>query len=146
MFQADCRAKGVQMTVEMGTSVQALGQRRLLKGELHISLDSSILTYTVLSADPSRLAQTTVNLVSRRRLFFSCWTRLIVRGFFQISNSLKFIIKSQTRRVRVCIDISLDKPGDSDPILPPSEPSEVPEAGSPVYLYIAVVSKLCRTS
>jgi signal transduction histidine kinase len=125
MFQADCRAKGVQMTVEMGTSVQALGQRRLLKGELQVSLDSSILTYTVRSADPSRLAQTTVNL---------------------ISNSLKFIVKSETRRVRVCIDISLDKPGDSDPILPPSEPSEVPEAGSPVYLYIAVVSKLCRTA
>ena len=32
MFQADCRAKGVQMTVEMGNSVQTLGQRRLLKG------------------------------------------------------------------------------------------------------------------
>jgi hypothetical protein len=36
MFQADCRAKGVQMTVEMGEGVQALGSRRLLKGKLLI--------------------------------------------------------------------------------------------------------------
>ena len=54
---------------------------------------------------------------------------------------MKFIVKSETRRVRICIDISLDKPGISEPILPPTEPLEVLKAGTPVYLYIAVVSQ-----
>lgn len=124
MFQADCRAKGVQMTVEMGTSVQSLGQRRLLKGEWQGYFpDNTMSKFTGLSADPSRLAQTTVNL---------------------ISNAQKFIIKSDTRRVRITIDISLDKPEQSEPILPPSEPPEELEAGTLLYLYIAVVSMLIR--
>lgn len=109
------------MTVEMGNSVQTLGQRRLLKGRVAFFICSpDVEPHAVLPADPSRLAQTTVNL---------------------ISNAMKFIVKSETRQVRICIDISLDKPGISEPILPPSEPLEVLEAGTPVYLYIAVVSQ-----
>ncbi|KAJ9102896.1 hypothetical protein QFC20_004862 [Naganishia adeliensis] len=101
MFKADCRAKGVQMTVEMGKGVQALGSRRLLKGR----------------TDPSRLSQTTVNLMS---------------------NAMKFIVKSEKRHVRIRIDISLDKPEDSGPIAPPSEPSMLLDDNTPIYLYIAV--------
>lgn len=71
-------------------------------------------------ADPSRLSQTTVNL---------------------ISNAMKFIVKSQKREVHVCIDISLEKPDDSGPIVPPSQlPTRVLENNTPIYLYIAVVS------
>ncbi|KAJ9104455.1 hypothetical protein QFC21_001950 [Naganishia friedmannii] len=69
-------------------------------------------------ADPSRLSQTTVNL---------------------ISNAMKFIVKSQVREVRIRIDISLEKPDDNGPIIPPSQIStKVLENSSPIYLYIAV--------
>lgn len=73
------------------------------------------------AADPSRLAQTTVNL---------------------ISNAMKFIVKSEKRQVRIRIDISLDKPEESAPLTPPSEPTMLLEDNTPIYLYIAVVSSI----
>lgn len=53
---------------------------------------------------------------------------------------MKFIVKSEKRQVRICIDISLDKPEESAPIMPPSEPTIFLEDDTPIYLYIAVVS------
>lgn len=80
-----------------------------------------ILLSSWAAADPSRLTQTTVNL---------------------ISNAMKFIVKSEKRQVRIRIDISLDKPEDSAPLTPPSEPTMLLEDNTPIYLYIAVVSSI----
>lgn len=59
-----------------------------------------------------------------------------------MSNAMKFIVKSEKRHVRIRIDISLDKPEDSGPIAPPSEPSMLLDDNTPIYLYIAVVSSI----
>lgn len=57
---------------------------------------------------------------------------------------MKFIVKSQRREVRVCVDISLEKPEEGGPIVPPNRPCpKILESNTPIYLYIAVVS-VCR--
>jgi hypothetical protein len=53
---------------------------------------------------------------------------------------MKFIVKSDKRQVRLCIDISLDKPEETGPITPPSGPTMLLDDNTPIYLYIAVVS------
>ncbi|KDE05537.1 hypothetical protein MVLG_04128 [Microbotryum lychnidis-dioicae p1A1 Lamole] len=99
MWKSECKAKGIKLELSLGNSLKRLGPHaRVL-------------------ADPTRLSQVLVNL---------------------LSNAVRFTAKSAVRKVVLSVEVSGQPPDRGGQIVPPAETEYYIEKQRPVYLFFSV--------
>ncbi|BGP46992.1 hypothetical protein JCM10450v2_002844 [Rhodotorula kratochvilovae] len=99
MFKTECRTKSIELQLVIGSSLARLGPRARV------------------FADPARLTQVLVNL---------------------LSNAIRFTAKSAKRVVTLTVEVSAQPPERDAPLIPPHETEYQIDKQKPVYLFFAV--------
>ncbi|GAA5861804.1 hypothetical protein JCM8547_008558 [Rhodosporidiobolus lusitaniae] len=99
MFKSECRSKGIELKLVIGSSLARLGPRARV------------------FADPARLTQVLVNL---------------------LSNAIRFTSKSAVREVTLAVEVSARPPDRDTPLIPPHETELRIDEQKPVYLFFSV--------
>lgn len=117
-MQSECRTKGIELKLVIGSSLARLGSRARVFADpgspASAQTPSSPLTDAVLTA---RLTQIIVNL---------------------LSNAIRFTAKSQVRIVTVRVEVSAVPPEPNAPLIPPHETEYHIEEKRPIHLFFSV--------
>lgn len=101
LFKTEAKAKDIELTLDMGSSIKRLG------------------SHCRVFADPTRLAQVCINL---------------------LSNAMRFTAQSKVRKVKLAVEVSAMAPNRLGPLVPPKEVEFHIDKSIPVYLFFSVVS------
>ncbi|KAI5476809.1 histidine kinase [Pseudohyphozyma bogoriensis] len=99
MFKSECKVKGIDLQLVLGSSLERLGPR----ARVH--------------ADPTRLAQILINL---------------------LSNAIRFTAKSLIKKVTLSVEVSSIPPARDGDVVPPEETDYHVEESQPIYLFFSV--------
>ncbi|ORY53382.1 hypothetical protein BCR35DRAFT_310513 [Leucosporidium creatinivorum] len=99
LFKTEAKAKDIDLQLEMGSSIARLGP------------------HARVFADPTRLAQVCVNL---------------------LSNAMRFTATSKIRKVTLSVEVSAVPPNRAGPFIPPPETEFHIDKSVPVYLFFSV--------
>jgi signal transduction histidine kinase len=142
--QSECRSKGIELKLVIGSSLARLGARARVfadPGALPFLFPHSFSSLSLLPSVsarhplPVKSGPYSLILTFPLRPFTARLTQVLVN---LLSNAIRFTAKSAVREVTLAVEVSGQPPERDTPLIPPPETETKIDEQKPVYLFFSV--------